>query len=777
MKRLWSTATEVGQGAVYRTFAGGAPCFPSPTLLAVSPPNCDLWEPLADNQFAHLPQAFAPDVEIDTYPYDDRFIALAVIPPNTVFVNLWTYLDGPWQYDVFLAASFCYCPGEGVTRPGLTIGRPRFPNVSLLNFFAFSDSLSIVVDPWHPFKGRLKTTSSVEIGYKRPYDPPDMITIVDQADTLLDLQLRTVTDDTVRTIAGLAGEGFLYYLLRRTAGGIWSLDDTAGQVIKNSATWPPDPDDRAGIPLLLGSYANAGDDDAAWYQSLRENPYLWPRPMQPDFFPFYYWDNTNPLNPKRMVAVSEGSVFIRSVDPGTETRLVSQQLEISSVPGTKSYYYVVMTFNSEGEVTAAPTALISAAPLAARSGYTYRYLVGYTDNTRYWPYFIGSIQAEAPAPEAEHPFRGRIDAGEDGIDVGIDRSTANDEDTINIYDAPGAALIAIINKVALENVAVTDSGYIYYELSRTYGDSGGVGGAWTATLVHGIAWPPATDDRAKLYVPVGKVIFAGGKVTEWQQWLFSCPTVTQRNTFAAFSPIYTLDEAVANVHIIGGTVRISGAAAAATVVNGEKFRLDTSTEIWVQAVYDYSAGTVTVNNALQSGIYPGLDVAGTGGDRTIAVKIGEITGGYYRPHHLGDVQLPNAIAAATASAAYDGPWAVSASTDPGNADMVMVGENRSATRPDLCIVHPSNVFSKISVSPLVTVTDNGVIYVTITREGTVDVSDPAFATTLPAQTDTTIAWPLAYVTFADNAVTGIWQAQYGQIITYETVECACAELP
>jgi len=129
--------------------------------------------------------------------------------------------------------------------------------------------------------------------------------------------------------------------------------------------------------------------------------------------------------------------------------------------------------------------------------------------------------------------------------------------------------------------------------------------------------------------------------------------------------------------------------------------------------------------------------------------------------------------AAPASAAYDGPWAVS--QDPANANKVIVGANRASTRPDLCIVHPSNVFSKTSASSAVTVTANGVIYVTVTREGTVAVSNPAFATTLPAQTDTTIAWPLAYVTFASSAVTGIWQAQYGQIVTYETVECECAE--
>jgi hypothetical protein len=123
------------------------------------------------------------------------------------------------------------------------------------------------------------------------------------------------------------------------------------------------------------------------------------------------------------------------------------------------------------------------------------------------------------------------------------------------------------------------------------------------------------------------------------------------------------------------------------------------------------------------------------------------------------------------AAAYDGPWAVSQFS----ATQVKVGVNRAATRPDLCIVHPSNVFSKQSASSAITVTANGVIYVTVTREGTIAVSDPAFAILLPTQTNTTISIPLAYVTFLAGAVTGIWQAQYGQLITYETVECGCAE--
>lgn len=137
MKRLHST-TVAEQGAVYRYLTGPAAtdCFPPPALLEVTPPGCASW-PVNDNGYAQLPTTFAPDVEIDDYPYDPRFSSLASVPEDATFVDLWNELAAPIRYDVFLAADGCYCPGDGVDRPGLTIGRPQFPNVTLLPFFRF----------------------------------------------------------------------------------------------------------------------------------------------------------------------------------------------------------------------------------------------------------------------------------------------------------------------------------------------------------------------------------------------------------------------------------------------------------------------------------------------------------------------------------------------------------------------------------------------------------------------------------------------------------------
>jgi hypothetical protein len=392
VKRLWSTSTESGQGAVYRDFIPTFPCFTAPTLLAVTPPNCDLWDPSADNQFAHLPQAFAPDVEIDAYAYDNRFVSFVGIPEDPVFVDLWYHLNPAQQYDVFLAASFCYCPGEGVTRPGLVIGRPRFPNVSTLQFLRIQPPTTMppAVDPWHPFKGRMKTSTSVEIGYQRPYTPADCVTILDPADATKSFQLQTVEDAVARTITGLSGNGYLYYELRRDNVGGWTFDTVGGQ-IKNSVRvlpanpgWPPHPDDRGGIPLLLGTYTNAGTDNATWRQSLRENPYIWPRPMQPDFFPIYYYDD---MTSKSMVKVSAGYLRFRTT-PNSEFRTGEQTMDISLI----RYYYIEVIFNigSRGVISATQK-IDTSFPGYYTAPDKIRYLIGKTDGTCYWPYTIGTI--------------------------------------------------------------------------------------------------------------------------------------------------------------------------------------------------------------------------------------------------------------------------------------------------------------------------------------------------------------------------------------------------
>jgi hypothetical protein len=120
---------------------------------------------------------------------------------------------------------------------------------------------------------------------------------------------------------------------------------------------------------------------------------------------------------------------------------------------------------------------------------------------------------------------------------------------------------------------------------------------------------------------------------------------------------------------------------------------------------------------------------------------------------------------------YDGPFAVT--NHDTDVNKVTVGALRSATRPDLCFIVPDAPLTK-TVAEHVTVTANGYIYATVTREGVLALAAPAYASSLPACTATTIPWPLAYVTFADGAVTSIFQLQYGQIVTYKTISCTCS---
>lgn len=119
---------------------------------------------------------------------------------------------------------------------------------------------------------------------------------------------------------------------------------------------------------------------------------------------------------------------------------------------------------------------------------------------------------------------------------------------------------------------------------------------------------------------------------------------------------------------------------------------------------------------------------------------------------------------------YDGPFAVSKHAT--NVNWVTVGALRSATRPDLCFIVPDAPLTKTGPEH-VTVSANGYIYSTVTREGVLALAAPAFAASLPACTATTIPWPLAYVTFSGGAVLTVFQLQYGQIVTYKTISCTC----
>ena len=168
MIRLFTSETEPAEGAVYRDFrgcnvleygssSGGGPeevfppcgtCIDTSVVGIISPPGCETW-PVKDNEYGRLPTSYAGDVYIDPYGYDDRFESLdppypasdptCPTPPTTLdYPDLWTRLgdiSSALQDDVLQDS--CYCLGEGVDRNIMAMGRPQFPRVTPLPFFAF----------------------------------------------------------------------------------------------------------------------------------------------------------------------------------------------------------------------------------------------------------------------------------------------------------------------------------------------------------------------------------------------------------------------------------------------------------------------------------------------------------------------------------------------------------------------------------------------------------------------------------------------------------------
>ena len=150
MKRLYTSISGPGEGAVYRNLAcessssGCGECLGSATVAVITGPGCSTF-PVTDNNYGALPTYFAADVEIATVLYDDRFTALTpsssavdcpVPPVSIAYPDLWTQigaLGGTFQADVLQAG--CFCQGQGITQPGLTIGAPQFPAVTTLPFF------------------------------------------------------------------------------------------------------------------------------------------------------------------------------------------------------------------------------------------------------------------------------------------------------------------------------------------------------------------------------------------------------------------------------------------------------------------------------------------------------------------------------------------------------------------------------------------------------------------------------------------------------------------
>lgn len=148
MKRLYES-TLPGEGAVYRNLScttadplgssssggeelGCLECLGHPVVDVITGPGCASF-PVQDNNIGALPTTFAADVEIDTYGFDPDFSSLSSETPDPVFTDMWDMLSDSHKLTVMITD--CYCPGDGVTRPGLTFGRPRFPTIPTLPFF------------------------------------------------------------------------------------------------------------------------------------------------------------------------------------------------------------------------------------------------------------------------------------------------------------------------------------------------------------------------------------------------------------------------------------------------------------------------------------------------------------------------------------------------------------------------------------------------------------------------------------------------------------------
>ena len=169
MKRIFTSFTEPGQGAVYRDLSACADaavlessssseegacgaCIGTDAVGVISPPGCSEF-PVTDNDYGNLPTFYAGSIEIDTFGYDARWEDLdnplapddlnCPIPAqNLDYVDLWTRIEEGsssalegLQDDVL--QDDCYCFGEGIEQPTLAIGRPQFPRVDPLPFFAF----------------------------------------------------------------------------------------------------------------------------------------------------------------------------------------------------------------------------------------------------------------------------------------------------------------------------------------------------------------------------------------------------------------------------------------------------------------------------------------------------------------------------------------------------------------------------------------------------------------------------------------------------------------
>jgi len=130
MKRIFSDPTGTpGEGKSVRNLAGT--CLDTGEVVIISQAGCSSF-PVTNNNFGSLPTASTADSEVDNVGYDSSFSSLDGQAQSS-YADMWGRLAAGHQLSVLV--DDCYCVGEGDDFAGLSIGRPRFPNVRTLPFF------------------------------------------------------------------------------------------------------------------------------------------------------------------------------------------------------------------------------------------------------------------------------------------------------------------------------------------------------------------------------------------------------------------------------------------------------------------------------------------------------------------------------------------------------------------------------------------------------------------------------------------------------------------